>query len=246
MKQSKQRIEVFPDRETLGRKGAEFFVSCATAAIRNKGRFSTALSGGSTPRQLYHLLATPEFSERLPWEKIDLFWGDERCVPPEHRESNYCMAQETLLSKIPILRENVHPMPGAMDPESGAFQYEDEVKVYLSKGGKEGLDLVLLGLGDDGHTASLFPHADALEEKNRLIVPAASPVGIQRRMTMTFNLLNRSGIVLFLVAGKGKAEILAKVFQPGSCADIPARGVQPQSGELYWFIDCDAADCMKG
>jgi 6-phosphogluconolactonase len=239
-------IRVFPDPEALSHGASEFFVSLALAAIHNQGRFSAALSGGSTPRHLYRLLATPEISAKLPWPKIDLFWSDERCVPPDHRESNYGMAREELLSKISIPRENIHPMPGEMNPKEGALQYENELKRYFSKNGQKGLDLVLLGVGNDGHTASLFPYAATLEEKNRLVVPATSPVGTRRRLTMTFTLLNRSGSVLFCVSGGAKAAVLAKVFQPGAVAKIPARGIRPSAGELHWFVDRDAAVEMKG
>jgi len=192
------------------------------------------------------LLAMPEYSAQLPWEQIDLYWGDERCVPPEDGKSNFGMVCEELLSKIDIPAGNIHRMQGELNPEKGARQYEKELRRYFSETGSDGLDLVLLGLGNDGHTASLFPRSASLEEKDRLVVPAVSPQGIRRRLTLTLPLLNRSGAVLFLVSGKGKREPLNRVLQPGSVAEIPARGVRPLSGELYWYIDRDAAGGKDG
>jgi len=234
-------IRVFPDPETLSRAGAEVFLSRAGSAIRERGRFSVALSGGSTPRRLYRLLTLPEFSAQIPWSGIDLFWGDERAVSPEDGESNFGMARQELLSKIDIPAGNIHRMQGELDPEEGAREYAKELNRYFSETGSSGLDLVLLGLGNDGHTASLFPRSASLAEEDRLVVPAISPQGIRWRLTMTLPLLNRSSVVLFLVSGKKKREPLNEVFQPGSVAEIPARGVRPLSGEIYWYVDHDAA-----
>jgi 6-phosphogluconolactonase len=242
-----KRIKVFPDLETLSREAAIFFLQHAVEAVERKGRFSVALAGGSTPRILYRLLSTPEFSGRIPWPDLHLFWGDERCVPPEHEESNYGMAYAELLSGISLSKENIHRMRGEIEPEEGARMYERELIHFLKDGKEEGLDLVLLGLGQDGHTASLFPYAPALKETERMVVHSYSRERGQDRLTLTLPFLNRSQTILFLVAGEGKAKILERLLKEGGgLEEIPARGVEPAMGEVRWFLDQAAASRLSG
>lgn len=227
---------VVPDGKALTRAAAVFFVAKARAALQANRRFSVALSGGSTPRALYQLLAeTP-----LVWQNIHLFWGDERCVPPDHADSNYRMTAESLLTRIAIPPENVHRIPGELPPEEAALRYEDELQTYF--GAAPRFDLVLLGMGDDGHTASLFPGSPALAESVRWAVAAehsAPPPPLVSRVTLTFGVFNAARQVIFLVSGAGKAARLAEIRRgEGS---LPAARIQPASGELLWLVEQSAA-----
>lgn len=168
---NKREIIICRSIDDLAQQAAAEFVRFAQLSLREKSRFAVALSGGSTPRSFYSLLATPEFSRQISWSQVHLFWGDERCVPPDHPESNYRMARETLLAKIQIPPENVHRMAGEKEPRIAAAEYEEELRdiFQLAPGAFPCFDLILLGLGEDGHTASLFPGSDALEETKRLV-----------------------------------------------------------------------------
>jgi 6-phosphogluconolactonase len=206
-----------------------------------------ALSGGSTPKALYSLLATPGFADRIPWPKVHLFWGDERCVPPDHAESNYRMVRESLLSKINFPPENVHRMAGEKEPKLAAAEYDNELKTFfqLSEGEPPRFDLILLGLGEDGHTASLFPGSEALKETKLLVT--ANFVGQLNtaRLTLTLPVLNNAGNVCFLVAGASKAAIVKEVLGTDSATGkLPAQRVRPVRGALTWFITRDAAAAL--
>ncbi|HHS97595.1 MAG TPA: 6-phosphogluconolactonase [Chloroflexi bacterium] len=229
------RVWVFPDRNALARAAAERFVAAADEAVRARGRFFVALAGGSTPRPAYRLLADPACASRVDWDRVHLFWGDERCVPPDHPESNYRMVREALLDRVPIPVENVHRIRGEWPPEEAAAAYEAELRAIFGPDGR--LDLVLLGLGADGHTASLFPGSAALDERERWVAAVfADPVGTWR-ITLTPPALNGAREVLFLVVGKPKAEALARVLAGW---DLPAGRIRPRSGRLSWFVDRDA------
>lgn len=210
--------------------------SVAQAAIDERGRFSLALSGGSTPKALYELLASPEWKDRFQWDKIDIFFGDERAVAPDDALSNFKMANEALLKHVPA---RVFRMEGEReDLESAAKEYEAQVR---SLGGP--IDVVLLGLGDDGHTASLFPASPQLEASEW--VAATPPASMQphvRRLTFTFPLINEARHAWFLAVGAGKAERLQQVLQgPRDVQTLPSQGVDPNNGELKWFVDEAAA-----
>jgi 6-phosphogluconolactonase len=240
------QIRVFPGLSLLSTEAAKLFVRLSTASVRKEKRFSVALAGGSTPQTLYHLLASPKYREQIPWRETHLFWGDERCVPPSHRDSNYRTVQETLLTKVPIPLENIHRMQGEVDPGNGAGAYEQELREFFLGGSIPHFDLLILGLGKDGHTASLFPGSPCLEEGKRLVVPAV-PTGIKHhRLTLTLPVINQAGTILFLAAGKEKAEIVSQIFQETKDFDrLPARRVKAVNGELYWFLDEEAAALLK-
>lgn len=223
------------------------FARLANQSVSTGGRFSVALSGGSTPKGLYSLLLTPEFRDQIPWTRVHLFWGDERCVPPDHPESNYGMVHETLLSKVPIPEENVYRMKGERDPQAAADEYELILRrsFQLSEGDLPRFDLILLGLGEDGHTASLFPHSDALRETKRLVTAVYVPELKSYRLTLTLPVLNNAADVFFLVAGKSKAGILRDVLQgKDGSENLPAQRIRPQLGRVVWLVDQAAAELL--
>jgi 6-phosphogluconolactonase len=235
------KVLVAADRATLMNAAAEEVASRAAAAVAARGRFAVALAGGSTPRTLYALLADPAapYRERMPWAATHVFFGDERCVPPSDAASNYGMAWRALLSRVPVPHANVHRMRGELEPDEAARDYERELgQVFPPSAGLPRFDVILLGLGGDGHTASLFPGTAALEERERLAVANASPDGLAR-VTLTYPVLDAARSVLFVVAGDEKAERVADVLERG--ADLPAARVAPADGELLWLLDASAA-----
>ncbi len=235
------KIAIVTDMDALTDAAADFFIARSQASIRENGRFSVALSGGSTPRQLYARLAQPALASRVNWEAVHLFWGDERCVPPNHADSNYRMAMESL--RVPIPEQNIHRIQGELSPEEAAAQYEKELRDFFEETPR--FDLILLGLGDDGHTASLFPDSPALRERTRWVaaVPHETPPPpLVPRVTLTLPVLNAARQVIFLVSGAGKAERLAEVLHaPTVSPSLPASMIQPDDGELLWLIDKPAA-----
>lgn len=237
------------DLEDLSRRAAAEFVRLALESVRSKDRFTVALSGGATPRALYSLLATAEFREKIPWSQIHLFWGDERCVIPNHRDSNYGLAYETLISRVPIPAENVYRMKGEEDPQIAAFDYEKALRKFFALSTRDlpRFDLIFLGLGGDGHTASLFPGSEVLQEKRRQVYAAYVKRFKSNRLTLTLPVLNHAANVFFLVAGKNKAGVLRDVLQgrDGSGC-LPARLIQPQRGKIVWFVDHAAASLLGG
>lgn len=219
---------------------------CARRAVAARGRFAVALSGGSTPRALFQRLAEPPRRDEIPWARVEVFWADERCVPPDHPDSNYGMARAALLDPIGVPAERVHRVPGeAPDPAAAAAACEAEIARAL--GGTPGgpppvLDLVLLGMGADGHTASLFPGTAALAERRRWVMANFVPRLAAHRITLTYPILNRAAHVLFLVAGADKAEVLREALEgPPEPERLPAQGVRPDAGELVWLVDRAAA-----
>ncbi|HUC73148.1 MAG TPA: 6-phosphogluconolactonase [Stellaceae bacterium] len=228
------RIDVAKDLEELALKAAGWIVEIAT---RSRGRFAVNLSGGSTPRRLYQLLAEPPFRDAMPWDRVHWFWGDERFVPPDHPDSNYRMAREALLSRAPIPAANIHPVETIGDPAAAARAYEQTLKSYY---GSETLDpahplfdIELLGLGPDGHTASLFPGTKVLEERRRWAVEVvgAKP---EIRITLTYPPLESSRHTAFLVAGADKRDALARVLAGDQ--ELPSARLHPV-GELVRFVD---------
>lgn len=234
-------LQVVPDLASLQRAAAQEFSTCALGAVRGAGRFSVALAGGNTPRGVYALLAKE--SNGLPWDKIHIFFGDERHVPPNNADSNYRMARETLLGKVPIPESNVHRVRAELDAAVAAADYENALREFfqLKTGEFPRFDLVLLGMGDDGHTASLFPGSPALAEASRLVV--ANPVEKlnSERITLTLPVLNHAASVIFLVSGPAKAQSLKNVLDSASGKDYPAGLVHPLNGRLLWIADRDAA-----
>lgn len=234
---STPQVQTFPSAEELFRAAAEVFCKIGADAIRERGKYTVALSGGSTPRGLHHELVT-NFADRLPWDKVFFFWGDERHVPPDFPESNFRMAKETLLSKLPIAADHIFRMPGELpDANQGASIYEQTLREFfhVSPGKFPSIDFNLLGMGPDGHTASLFPGTKALEEKHRWVVGNWVPQHDTWRITLTYPVINSSRVVMFLITGDQKADMVRKALRDPS-ANLPCQGVQPASGELLWYL----------
>ncbi len=236
-------LHAHQNAEELARGGAQLFVDGVAEALRARGRFRVALSGGSTPRRVYELLATPDFSSRIDWNRVDLFWGDERYVPADARESNYRMTAEALLDHVPVPPANIHRVPTEISPPSAAASaYEDEIRqVFGEPTSVPEFDLIYLGLGSNGHTASLFPHSPALHESSRLVVADFVAEVNSWRISMTLPLLNQGRVVAFLIEGAQKAQVLSEVLLgPRDPERLPAQLISPQ-GQLLWMVDAAAA-----
>jgi 6-phosphogluconolactonase len=238
-------LHIFHDPQELAGKAADFVVRSGEQAIVEQGRFLIALSGGSTPNALYSLLAKPSCARRLDWSKVHFLFGDERGVSPSHPDSNYAMVNEVFFSPLRISPAQIHRMRGEDQPETAAAQYEDTLRRLTStaRGQWPMLDLILLGMGEDGHTASLFPGTDALTEPTRWVVPSVSPQAPQPRLTLTIGVINHASVILFLVTGPNKAHILKRVIerQPTDPIIYPAELIQPECGRLLWYLDQAAA-----
>lgn len=236
-------IVICRDAADLSRRAAEEFIRLASEAVQTAGRFAVALSGGSTPRGLYELLASDSYKERIAWSSVHFFWGDERCVPPEHPESNYRMARAALLARISIPAENIHRMAGENDPAAAAREYENELKKFfrLAAGALPRFDLILLGLGEDGHTASLFPGSAALAEGRRMVVAHYVEKLKAHRLTLTLPVLNNGAEVVFLVSGSNKAEMIKQILAGDGTSPLPAARVRPFNRHLAWMVTRDAA-----
>jgi 6-phosphogluconolactonase len=228
--------------DELNRKAAEQFVALARQAIAARGRFAVALSGGSTPKGIYSLLATGEFSEQIAWQQVHLFWGDERCVAPDHAESNYRMVAEALLAQIAIPSENVHRMAGELAPEIAAAAYAAQLTDFfaLPENNPPRFDLIFLGLGEDGHTASLFPDSSALQETKAWVATTYVAKLKAHRLTLTLPAINDAAQIIFLIAGQGKAAVV-KAIVTGQNSAAPAARIKPSHGKLTWLITEDAA-----
>jgi len=237
-------IKVVENLPALSRAGADEFSRCAREALSAHERFVVALSGGSTPKAVFSLLADDQKdpAKCLPWERIHLFFGDERHVPPTDKDSNYRMADESLLSKISIPPQNVHRIRAELDANVAASQYETALRdLFPPKPGEwPRFDLIMLGMGPDGHTASLFPGTAALNENSRWVVANWVEKLKTWRITFTFPLINHAAEVLFLVAGDDKSQVLKEVLQ-GKPGVYPCQRVQPVNGRLLWIIDKAAA-----
>lgn len=232
-------LKIFPNPTALVEYAANLFAQMAAAA---PGRFSVALSGGSTPRALYERLSANDMAERIPWPEVHLFWGDERCVPPDHPDSNYGMTAAALLSRIPLPAENIHRIQSELPPREAAHRYEAEMRAFF--GEIPTFDLVFLGIGEDGHTASLFPGSPALAESVRWAVDVehtTPPPPLVSRVTLTFGVLNAARRVVFLTSGASKAQIFAQIWRG---ADFPAARIRPQNGQVLWLIDKAAASAL--
>ncbi|HEY4675536.1 MAG TPA: 6-phosphogluconolactonase [Candidatus Angelobacter sp.] len=237
-------IKVVSDSVTLARTAAEEFHRLAEAAVQERGRFSVALSGGNTPRTVYSLLASEH--KPLPWHSIHIFFGDERHVPPDDPDSNFRMTSESLLSKVPIPEKNVHRIHAELDAEAAAAEYDQELRdfFHLSDQDWPRFDLIFLGIGEDGHTASLFPGSKALTETSRRVAANWVEKFQAFRITLTLPVLNHAAEVVFLVSGAGKAQILHEILRPGA-QKYPAQSVQPENGRLLWLVDKDAASLLQ-
>lgn len=236
-----RQVEVLPDKSAIVQRALELVLDRLALALADRGRFTIVLSGGSTPKPLYEAIAQQD----LPWEKIHVFWGDERYVPPDHPDSNEGMARKAWLDRVSILPENIHSMPtDATDPAIAAQQHDAELQAFfgLQPGELPIFDVILLGMGDDAHTASLFPNTPALEVSDRLVT-VGNKDG-QPRLTFTAPLINRAACVLFLVSGASKQDALAQVFAAEADDRLyPSRLIRPQ-GQLWWLLDQPAAAKM--
>lgn len=244
---SRRQIHIGSDAAASIHAAASWWEAVSGAAIGERGVCHVALAGGSTPRALYELLASPLWRERIDWTRMHFWFGDERCVPPEHAGSNYRMARETLLSRVPVDAERIHRIRGEIDPTLAAQEYEDALLRTVppaDRGSLPALDLVLLGIGTDGHIASLFPDTDILNRGNELVAAVWVAKLASWRISITLPLINAARRVAVLAIGPGKADIIASVLGDVSGA-YPAQMVQPAAG-LDWFIDRSAAAGIEG
>jgi len=238
-------IKIFPNFNKLNYFAAEKFVEIANKAIEENGRFTVALAGGSTPKSLYQLLASDSFKNQIDWTKVFFFFGDERNVSPDSEESNFRMANESLFAPLQISDENIFRWQTELkDAERTAEDYEVSVTVFfaLPEDKLPRFDLILLGMGDDGHTASLFPFTEALKEGKKNVVVNWVEKLNTNRLTFTYPTINNASNVIFLVSGESKAEALKEILE-GKCQPekYPAQSVKPENGELFWLVDDKAA-----
>ncbi len=234
-------IRVFPTAEDLARQAATSFVEQAAASIAARGRFSIALSGGTTPRIIFCVLASPEFASHVDWSRVHFFWGDERAVPPENPESNFRLAYEHLLQPLDISPKNIHRIEGEFPPAEAAARYDAHLTAFFGAEPRR-FDLIHLGLGEDGHTASLFPHTTALDDPEARVVANEVPQRQTTRITFTAALINAARAVEFFVTGAGKASVLREVLLGADQKHhYPSQMICPTDGTLTWFVTADAA-----
>lgn len=235
-------VVVFTNSEQLSHAAARYVVQVANEAIARYGRFTLALSGGSTPKKLYGLLALSPYRDQIDWSKAEIFWSDERNVPADDPESNYRLAREVMLSKLPIPAQQIHRMPAnEADRDAAAAKYSEEMRRVFKTEGVPAFDLIQLGMGPEGHTASLFPHQASLHEQTRLVLPVDVPKPPPPRLTLTPPVLNAAHHTLFLVTGAEKAEAIQAVLEgPEQSDEYPAQLVRPQ-GNVTWMFDSAAA-----
>jgi 6-phosphogluconolactonase len=241
---TRPQVRVFPDPEALSRAAAEFFTAISNKSIASRGRFVVALSGGSTPRRLYALLGSPPYQNDVDWKQVHIFWADERCVPQYHAESNFKLAVDTLLSRVAIPQENIHRIKGEDGPERAAEEYERDIRSFFGPASLPVFDLIILGAGEDGHTASLFPGSPALRETTRLAAPVHLELPKPGRVTLTLPVLNHAVRTLFLAAGHAKAGVVHAILVNGNPLHYPAGLVQPVRGGVIWFVDKQAAGLL--
>ncbi|MCW5786954.1 MAG: 6-phosphogluconolactonase [Nitrospira sp.] len=238
-------LHTFADTQELVQAAADLLVQLGQRAIAERNRFLVALSGGSTPKTLYATLTSPTLARRLDWTKVHFFFGDERCVPPEHPESNFGLAQAMLFAPLHIPPSSIHRIQGEDLPEAAAISYETLLRRLTAKPEEPWpvFDLVLLGMGDDGHTASLFPGTPAVSESTRWVVPSSAPQGARSRITITLGVINHASVILFLVTGHKKATVVQRILEKSADdpSPYPAALVRPERGRLLWYLDCAAA-----
>lgn len=239
-------IRIHRDSQAWAEATAEFVLAVGKEAVRTNGRFLIALSGGTTPETLYRALTSPALADRFDWSRTTFFFSDERCVPPDDPRSNYALAKKTLFTPLNIMPSQVYRMAGeSSDPQEAAFEYEQQLRLATKtpSSAQPSLDLVLLGLGEDGHTASLFPGASILRDHQRVIAATQSPKDPPNRLTMTLAAINRASVILFLVTGAGKSGVVRAILDPRTEAErhLPAALVSPEEGRLIWFLDQAAA-----
>lgn len=238
-------IRISSDLERLSRIAADVLTDRIAAKVRQAPRVAVALSGGSTPRRLYNLLGEAPWRERIDWSRLHVFIVDERFVPADHEESNQRLLRETLLASSALSEANFHPIPYVEgDPSNAAQRYEAELRRHFGDQEPPRFDVILLGMGPDGHTASLFPSTDTADIADRLVIPTVNPAGGSQRISLTLPVLNAAALDVFLVTGQDKAETLRAVIQERR-RDLPAALVEPNDGELIWLVDQAAASRLQ-
>lgn len=241
-------IKIYPQPAKLAEAVAVELQKASKQANDAGRRFNLVLAGGGTPRAVYQVLTRPEFRKSIAWDCVHFFWGDERCVSPDHEDSNFRMAKETLLDTLAILEENIHRIRGESDPTAEATRYAEEIINHLKPQPEETprFDWVLLGLGTDGHTASLFPGVELIEDRSGVCAVAVQPQSGQKRITLTNRVLNQARRVSFIVTGKSKAQVVADILNESpESQNYPAAQIHPQQGTLEWFLDEEAAEKLK-
>lgn len=235
-------VKILPDIDAVSHEAAGIFFNSAERCISLRGHFSVAISGGSTPARLFTLLGSELYADKIDWPGVHFFWVDERCVPKEHRDSNFGGAWNSLLSHISIPESNIHRIKGEIPPLDGALEYEKELMTFFGTATVPVFDLIFLGMGEDGHTASLFPASDSLKEDKRLAVPVYVERLKSWRVTLTLPVLNNADSVVFLVTGRNKAGVLKEILgRDESAKSYPACLIKPDKGSLIWLLDNDAA-----
>ena len=229
----------------MTRKGAEIFSQAAKESVEKRGHFAVAVSGGSTPRSMHNMLGEEPFYSDIPWDKTDIFWVDERCVPENDPASNFGLAKKDFLDKIPISQNQIHPMPIEASPEKGAGIYQGILSdfFHLQKRELPVFDLIFLGTGMDGHTASLFPGEKSLDESKRLVISVKGGDPYVSRLTMTFPVLNHARKIILMVSGKNKAGVVKTIIEFPK-ARLPVQKIQPVNGTLTWLLDSESASML--
>lgn len=244
-------VLVLSDVSAVANAAAKFIVDTCVQAIRDRGVASVALAGGGTPRQAYTLLSQPAYVSHIDWRCLQVFWSDERLVPPDHTDSNFRLAAEALLNRVPVPPENIHRMRGELAPTEAAEDYEKEMRNFMLPGqdGNPRFDLMMVGMGDDGHVASLFPGSPALLERQRWVVATEHnqpPPPLVSRLTLTLPVINAAATVLVMVTGEKKADCIRQVLGVESTgAPLPAQLIKPNNGRLVWLLDASAASRLK-
>jgi 6-phosphogluconolactonase len=242
----RNRFHNYPGKTGLAEAAAAFVATKIDEAVSARGTCTVVLAGGSTPRDVYGLLAQAPYASSIPWGSVEVFFGDERCVPPDDSQSNFRMANESLLSRVPLLVGHIHRMRGEIEPERAAAEYAQELERVFGAG-DPGFDLVLLGMGADGHTASLFPGTAAVAETRAPVAATWVTKLSSWRISLTFPALNSASTVMMLVSGLDKADTIARVFDAATPSpDLPVTLLNPRSGELHWFLDSDATSRLHG
>ena len=240
-----RKVTIVKDPDELSQTAATLFVRSSKEAVKDRGAFFVAVSGGSTPRSMHRLLAKTPYCQEIAWKQMHLFWVDDRCVPYSNPASNFGVAKNDFLSKVPLLEKQIHAMPTAIAPEKGAAQYERELGlVPISGSGFPCFDLIFLGIGSDGHTASLFPGQGMLTEKKRWVTVVKGGNPNVYRITLTFGVLNQARHIVFLVSGAGKASIVQAVLEHED-RSLPAQRICPEDGRLTWLLDKSAASQLS-
>ena len=244
---SKSNIIITDDPSHLAMVAANAFAAAARYSVNTRGRFVAAVSGGSTPRGMFRILAEEPYVLEIPWDKMHIFWVDERCVPENDAASNYGAAKKDFLNRVPIPKTQVYPMPGRLPPKTGAQTYQKALMAFfhLKCGQFPTFDKIFLGMGDDGHIASLFPGHSATDEEKKLVVAVKGGDPYVSRLTMTLPVLNGSRQIIFLISGKAKAAAVKMVFE-GDQAPLPAKKIHALDGDVTWLLDREAASLLPG